>query len=173
MNNCQSCYSENPPNAEFCKVCGSKLTSRPNTSARLAVLNLSSEDKVNIVKAALIIIVALIAWGIFKAIDSGDIKKVKNTDIGLAGIGVKITYGDLLDGYCKSVKWRKFTSNAYSNVVEFTGKTPKGEKALFQFSDEYGVHNGKYVIVYAEIGGRTVNNYELANWLMNASYSKK
>ncbi|MDR1210354.1 MAG: hypothetical protein LBK41_08615 [Clostridiales bacterium] len=100
-----------------------------------------------------------------------EIEKVKNTGAGLASVGVNITCGQLLDGFCKGGKWDKFTSSAYSQVVEFTGETSGGDKALIQFSDQYGVYDGEYVVVYAEINGRPIGDMELANWFMNAAYS--
>ena|GEM_PF-6833031 len=172
MNKCKSCGMENNAAAQFCGTCGAKCEPDINAAVRQAAAKKTSGTNTrNIVGLVVLIIIVIIGWGVFKSFDNADIKKVKQTDIGLSGIGINITYGDLLDDYCKSKKWTKFTSSAYSNVVEFNGKTPNGESVLIQFSDNYGLNDGRYVVVYAEIGGKQFREFELANWFMNAAYS--
>ncbi|MDR1588904.1 MAG: zinc ribbon domain-containing protein [Oscillospiraceae bacterium] len=171
MNKCRICGKENSPKSVFCTGCGTKLEPDIDAVVKQAVAKKTSgTNKRNVTGVVIIAVIALIIFIAVKSADSAEIKKVKNTDIGLSSMGVNITYGQLLDGYCKSEKWEKFTSNTYSKVVEFTGKTSSGDEILIQFSDQYGVYDGKYVVVYAEVNGRSVGDMEMVNWFMNAAY---
>jgi len=115
-------------------------------------------------------IIAVIIWIVVKVVlPGGDIKNCKETMYDAANK----TYSQILDGYCGGGKWDSFTSQAYMKVVEFKGKARNGDSVLIQFSDEYGVNNGKYNIVYMEINGHPTDTMEAANWFMNAAYSIK
>jgi hypothetical protein len=73
------------------------------------------------------------------ACGGGAVSALKGTQVKFAFEDTGKTYGEVLDNYCSDTKWRTFTSG-YLTMVEFSGKTPNGQKVVIQWlKDTYDI----------------------------------
>lgn len=77
----------------------------------------------------------ILALSLLVACGTGAINAVKNTEIKTLFEKSGKTYGEVLDKYCSSTKWRTFESG-YLTIIEFSGKTPDGKSVVIQWLDK-------------------------------------
>jgi hypothetical protein len=70
------------------------------------------------------------------ACSGGAVSAMKSTPVKSVFDDTGKTYGEVLDAYCSDTKWRTFDSG-YLTIVEFSGKTPDGQKVVIQWLKDY------------------------------------
>jgi len=129
---------------------------------------IAAARKKNIKGTLIVVALAVVAFFAFQFFTSGrgDIRTVRDT----VHQPTNMTFGEILEGYCTRTSWERFTSAEFMSVVEFTGRTRSGDDVIIQFSDRFGLDDGRWNITYMRINGRSASTGEIANWFMNAAH---
>ena len=101
------------------------------------MLSLEDGGKENFMKQLTALFLAGLLLLSLTACGNSAINALKGTQIKFAFEETGKTYGEVLDAYCSDTKWRTFSSG-YLSMVEFSGKTPDGQKVVVQWlKDSY------------------------------------